>query len=98
MTTDLSSQGKYRPRKDWSTIPALVSLDENTSDNPNSNSLTPKTKQPRRSSLALGLSGLGERLASVGGSRGDKSHEKHNKRRSSIAVAFLGRHNKVIRY
>lgn len=88
MTTVLA-QGKYRQRKDWSTnsIPTLVSLEEESDVH---HCLPPKP--PRRSSLAVGLSG-----GLAGGRHGPLigNPEKHNKRRSSIAVAFLGRHNKV---
>lgn len=88
MTTVLA-QGKYRQRKDWSTnsIPTLVALEEESDVH---HCLPPKP--PRRSSLAVGLSGglAGGRHAPLVG-----TPEKHNKRRSSIAVAFLGRHNKV---
>lgn len=91
MTTSILSQGKYRQRKDWSTnsIPEMVSLEEEetsshlndtTSSSP-PNALPPKP--PRRSSLAIGILG------------GRGTADKNYKRRSSIAVTFLGRQNKV---
>lgn len=85
--TSIFSQGKYRQRKDWSTnsIPELVSLEEETSSQVNNEPpvevLPPKP--PRRSSLAIGLLG------------GRGPTDKNYKRRSSIAVTFLGRQNKV---
>lgn len=101
-TTALPAQGKYRPRKEWSTnsIPTLVSLEEETSPHTHNNNAALPPKAPRRSSLAVGL---------MGGRKGDNGSllssgllsappppEKHNsKRRSSIAVSFLGRHSKV---
>lgn len=85
MTTVLSL-GKFRTRKDWSTnsIPTLVSLEEESIPVQNDvHSSSVPSKPPRRSSLAVNLMG------------GRGITDKHNKRRSSIAVAFLGRHNKV---
>lgn len=112
MTSMLSTPGKYRSRKDWSTnsIPTLVALEEecmpvipyNNNNNSDSDkrkmsaqqftSSSPylstnvnnppslKNKQSRRSSLGLGLlSGLS-----------NKNNKNNNKRRSSIAVVFLG--------
>lgn len=97
MTTSvLSTQhGKYRQRKDWSTnsIPTLVSLEEETSTNEedkNDEIHRLPIKPPRRSSLAVGItSGSGSVI------RPNIEQKKISKRRSSIAVAFLGRHNKV---
>lgn len=82
--TSILSQGKYRQRKDWSTnsIPELVSLEEESSS-PVSESPPPLPPKPRRSSLAIGLLG------------GRGLTDKNFKRRSSIAVTFLGRQNKV---
>lgn len=110
MTSSVIIQGKYRQRKDGSasSIPTLVSLEEETSpviefhhngngnmltSSPNGNSGMPP-KPPRRSSLAIGL--LNSRLGqgSTGNSIGAVDKTPH-KRRSSIAVAFLGRYNKV---
>lgn len=93
--TSVLSFGKYRARKDWSTnsIPTLVSLEEETINNHNNHNNSPiiqingtPPKPPRRSSLAIGL--LNGRIV----------NDRNNKRRSSIAVAFLGRrdNNKVI--
>lgn len=89
MTTSIFSQGKYRQRKDWSTnsIPELVSLEEESGVSVTKippNSLPPRP--PRRSSLAIGLLG------------GRNTSDKNYKRRSSIAVTFLGRQNKVIQF
>ncbi|XP_052849213.1 uncharacterized protein LOC128260288 isoform X11 [Drosophila gunungcola] len=77
--------GKYRLRKDWASasIPSLVNIDEHDGDSNdtegslNATAPLPPQKPPRRSSLALGLFS----------SKSDKSQ----KRRSSIAVAFLRR-------
>lgn len=82
--TSILSQGKYRQRRDWSTnsIPELVSLEEESSS-PVSESPPPLPPKPRRSSLAIGLLG------------GRGLIDKNYKRRSSIAVTFLGRQNKV---
>lgn len=77
--TSVLSVGKYRSRKEWSTnsIPKLVSLEEE-SGSPiiQINGIPPKP--PRRSSITTGL-------------LGGRSADKNNKRRSSIAVAFMGR-------
>lgn len=82
--------GKYRLRKDWASasIPSLVDIDEHADDDEseniteNVNAKLPPQKPPRRSSLALSLFS----------SKSDKSQ----KRRSSIATAFLRRDsNKV---
>lgn len=85
MTTSVFAQGKYRQRKDWSTnsIPELVSLEEEASSQMNDIPSALPPKPPRRSSLAVGL------LA------GRNTNDKNYKRRSSIAVTFLGRQNKV---
>lgn len=105
-TTVLPVQGKYRPRKEWSTnsIPTLVSLEEETSPHHthNNNAALPP-KAPRRSSLAIGLMGGRKGDSGNGGSllsaAGLAPPEKHSsKRRSSIAVSFLGRHSKVRTY
>ncbi|KAM7360397.1 nuclear receptor coactivator 7-like isoform 11-T11 [Cochliomyia hominivorax] len=78
--------GKYRLRKDWASasIPSLVDIDEHGDDDDetteptnNVNAKLPPQKPPRRSSLALSLFS----------SKSDKSQ----KRRSSIATAFLRR-------
>ncbi|XP_046805365.1 nuclear receptor coactivator 7 isoform X2 [Lucilia cuprina] len=78
--------GKYRLRKDWASasIPSLVDIDEHADDDETENNITenvnaklPPQKPPRRSSLALSLFS----------SKSDKSQ----KRRSSIATAFLRR-------
>ncbi|XP_065368215.1 oxidation resistance protein 1 isoform X2 [Calliphora vicina] len=77
--------GKYRLRKDWASasIPSLVDIDEHADDDEseniteNVNAKLPPQKPPRRSSLALSLFS----------SKSDKSQ----KRRSSIATAFLRR-------
>uniref|UniRef100_A0A6B2EEC0 Oxidation resistance protein 1 n=1 Tax=Phlebotomus kandelakii TaxID=1109342 RepID=A0A6B2EEC0_9DIPT len=88
--TSVLSAGKYRPRKDWSTssIPTLVSLEEEsttpTEEKPD-NGIPPKP--PRRSSLAMGLLGLSPTVSN----NNVEKPEKPSKRRSSIAVAFLGR-------
>lgn len=80
--------GKYRLRKDWASasIPSLVDIDEHADDETeNSINVTdklPPQKPPRRSSLALGLFS----------SKSDKSQ----KRRSSIATAFLRRDNNKV--
>lgn len=76
--TSVLSVGKYRSRKEWSTnsIPKLVSLEEETGPIIKINGIPPKP--PRRSSITAGL-------------LGGRSTDKNNKRRSSIAVAFLGR-------
>lgn len=79
--TSIMSHGKYRQRTN--SIPALFSLEEESIPGSETHNGIPP-KPPRRSSLAINLLG----------NRGPNT-EKHNKRRSSIAVAFLGRHNKV---
>lgn len=83
--TSILSQGKYRQRKDWSTnsIPELV-FEEEQQSSPMSESPPPLPPKPRRSSLAIGLLG------------GRGLTDKNYKRRSSIAVTFLGRQNKVM--
>lgn len=95
MTTVLTAQGKYRPRKEWSTnsIPTLVSLEEESSmpEKGSPSSLPPKA--PRRSSLAVGL--MGGRIPGKSDLPGDAPKPANTKRRSSIAVSFLGRHSKV---
>lgn len=85
--TSIFFQGKYRQRKDWSTssIPELVSLEEEASHALPEIPTTLPPKAPRRSSLAIGL---------LAGGRG--TGDPKSKRRSSIATAFLGRQNKVI--
>lgn len=85
--TSVFFQGKYRQRKDWSTssIPELVSLEEESSHVLPEIPTTLPPKAPRRSSLAIGL---------LVGGRG--AVDPKSKRRSSIATAFLGRQNKVI--
>lgn len=85
--TSVFFQGKYRQRKDWSTssIPELVSLEEEASHVLPEIPTTLPPKAPRRSSLAIGL---------LAGGRGGS--DPKSKRRSSIATAFLGRQNKVI--
>lgn len=80
--TSIMSHGKYRQRTN--SIPTLFSLEEESIPGSETHNGIPP-KPPRRSSLAINL--LGNR---------GPNPEKHNKRRSSIAVAFLGRHNKVI--
>ena len=111
MTSLLTSPGKYRTRKDLSanSIPTLVSLEEESisvipynngsngkdnrklSDSAISTMTTVTTstndngKPPRRSSLGLGL---------LSGRK--NSNNTTNKRRSSIAVAFLGRRNSKV--
>lgn len=84
--TSVFNQGKYRQRKDWSTssIPELVSLEEEASQIVPELTTTLPPKAPRRSSLAIGL---------LVGGRGIT--DPKYKRRSSIATAFLGRQNKV---
>lgn len=84
--TSVFFQGKYRQRKDWSTssIPELVSLEEEGSHGLPEIPTTLPPKAPRRSSLAIGLLAGGRGLA-----------DPKSKRRSSIATAFLGRQNKV---
>lgn len=84
--TSILPQGKYRQRRDWSTnsIPELVSLEEEQQSSPMSESPPPLPPKPRRSSLAIGLLG------------GRGLTDKNYKRRSSIAVTFLGRQNKVM--
>lgn len=84
--TSVLIQGKYRQRKDGSasSIPTLVSLEEESCPVIEYNGGIPP-RPPRRSSLAIGL--LNGRTGAL---------DKSNKRRSSIAVAFLGRHSKVI--
>lgn len=89
--------GKYRPRKEWSTssIPELLSqVEETTSTKPDPMQSSVQIqvngipeKGGRRSSLAIGLLGGGGHKGPPNGI----SPEKHYKRRSSIAVAFLGR-------
>ncbi|XP_031635691.1 oxidation resistance protein 1 isoform X12 [Contarinia nasturtii] len=83
--TSVFFQGKYRQRKDWSTssIPELVSLEEETSHVLPEIPTTLPPKAPRRSSLAIGLLAGGRGLT-----------DPKSKRRSSIATAFLGRQNK----
>lgn len=81
MTTSIFTQGKYRQRKDWSTN-SIPELVSLEEDAVMMNQTLPP-KPPRRSSLAIGL---------LGKNTGDKNY----KRRSSIAVTFLGRQNKVI--
>ncbi|XP_059619714.1 oxidation resistance protein 1 isoform X4 [Phlebotomus argentipes] len=86
--TSVLSAGKYRSRKDWSTssIPTLVSLEEESTtptEEKEDNGIPPKP--PRRSSLAMGLLGLSPTVSN------NNTAEKPSKRRSSIAVAFLGR-------
>lgn len=85
--TSVFFQGKYRQRKDWSTssIPELVSLEEEASHVLPEIPTTLPPKAPRRSSLAIGLLVGGRGLT-----------DPKSKRRSSIATAFLGRQNKVI--
>lgn len=85
--TSVFFQGKYRQRKDWSTssIPELVSLEEEASHALPEIPTTLPPKAPRRSSLAIGLLAGGRGLS-----------DPKSKRRSSIATAFLGRQNKVI--
>lgn len=85
--TSVFFQGKYRQRKDWSTssIPELVSLEEESGHVLPEIPTTLPPKAPRRSSLAIGL------LVGGRGAGGDSK----SKRRSSIATAFLGRQNKV---
>lgn len=87
--TSVFFQGKYRQRKDWSTssIPELVSLEEESSHALPEIPTTLPPKAPRRSSLAIGLL--------VGGRGGGGGGDSKSKRRSSIATAFLGRQNKV---
>lgn len=86
--TSVFFQGKYRQRKDWSTssIPELVSLEEESSHVLPEIPTTLPPKAPRRSSLAIGL---------LVGGRGTGGGDSKSKRRSSIATAFLGRQNKV---
>jgi len=83
--TSVFFQGKYRQRKDWSTssIPELVSLEEEASHVLPEIPTTLPPKAPRRSSLAIGLLAGGRGLS-----------DPKSKRRSSIATAFLGRQNK----
>lgn len=85
--TSIYYQGKYRQRRDWSTssIPELVSLEEEGTHIVAEIPTTLPPKAPRRSSLGIGL---------LVGGRG--SGDSKYKRRSSIATAFLGRQNKVI--
>ncbi|XP_037026980.1 nuclear receptor coactivator 7 isoform X7 [Bradysia coprophila] len=78
--TSIMSHGKYRQRTN--SIPTLFALEEECIPGSETHNGIPP-KPPRRSSLALNL--LGNR---------GPNPEKHTKRRSSIAVAFLGRHNK----
>lgn len=81
--TSIMSHGKYRQRTN--SIPTLFSLEEESVQATEPHNRIPP-KPPRRSSLAFSGINLGNR---------GPSSDKHNKRRSSIAVAFLGRHNKV---
>lgn len=97
MTSVLSPPGKYRSRKDWSTNSIPHAVEEEVMSSPtiiinNGRPLSndpfmphsdgmPPIKPPRRSSLAMSmLTG-----------KGSPNNDKNNKRRSSIAVAFLGR-------
>lgn len=99
MTTVLTAQGKYRPRKEWSTnsIPTLVSLEEESSPEKGTTSSALPPKAPRRSSLAVGL--MGGRISGKSSDNPvDAPKPTSSKRRSSIAVAFLGRHSKVYTY
>lgn len=98
--TSVLPAGRYKQKKEWSTssIPELVSNAETNENEPDVvpkhieiqvNGVPQEFQSARRSSLAVGLFSDGERtlnqqmMASTSG--------KHNKRRSSIAVAFLGR-------
>lgn len=95
-SSTMLAQGKYRQRKDWSTnsIPTLVALEEEGSSSCEGETLQSRPpKPPRRSSIAIGLpSG---RVFGAQQFSNNQLPEKHTKRRSSIAVAFLGRHHKV---
>uniref|UniRef100_A0A336KNU1 CSON013901 protein n=1 Tax=Culicoides sonorensis TaxID=179676 RepID=A0A336KNU1_CULSO len=100
MTSVLSPPGKYRIRKDWSTNSIPQSVEEEVMASPtiiinngmpyNGATLMPHTdamppiKPPRRSSLAISML-TGKSISSAAIS------DKTNKRRSSIAVAFLGK-------
>ncbi|XP_063696016.1 oxidation resistance protein 1 isoform X3 [Culicoides brevitarsis] len=91
MTSVLSPPGKYRSRKDWSTNSIPQAVEEEVMSSPKiiingspfmpQSDAMPPIKPPRRSSLAMNL------LTGKNANGSDKS----NKRRSSIAVAFLGR-------
>lgn len=85
--------GKYRLRKDWASasIPSLVDIDEHADDdesentnNINVNAKLPPQKPPRRSSLALSLF--------------SSKSDKNQKRRSSIATAFMRRDSNKVSY
>lgn len=97
MTSVLSPPGKYRSRKDWSTNSIPQAVEEEVMSSPTiiinngmplgngvfmpQSDAMPPIKPPRRSSLAM----------SILTGKGSPNNDKNNKRRSSIAVAFLGR-------
>lgn len=96
--TSVLSAGRYKQKKEWSTqsIPELVSNLDNSEDVENNEARSsieiqvngvPQLPSARRSSLAIGLfpDDEGRRLSQ------HMPPPKNNKRRSSIAVAFLGR-------
>lgn len=100
MTSVLSPPGKYRSRKDWSTNSIPQAVEEEVMSSPTiiinngmplgngpfmpHSEAIPPIKPPRRSSLAISML-TGKSNAHIAPS------DKNNKRRSSIAVAFLGR-------
>lgn len=110
MTSVFSTPGKYRSRASTSSIPTLVSLEEETTTvalNENNKTITNNnlvndnikvsTKPPRRSSLAIGYLGGGGGAIGGGVDHGGHGSSRlvspNYERRSSIAVASLGRFN-----
>lgn len=100
--TSVLSTGRYKQKKEWSTqsIPEMMSAADSSEDvdHPRSsieiqvNGVPQQFHGPRRASLAIGLSTPGDdRNLSQYMSAVPAAAAKNNKRRSSIAVAFLGR-------
>lgn len=97
--TSVLPAGRYKQKKEWSTssIPELVSNAETNENDqvPNKveiqvNGVPQEFQSARRSSLAVGsFSSDAERTLNQ--QMMANASEKHSKRRSSIAVAFLGR-------
>lgn len=100
--TSVLSAGRYKQKKEWSTqsIPELVSNHDSNEDVENSephssieiqvNGVPQQFQSARRSSLAIGLF-PGEDSETARKFSQHMPPPKNNKRRSSIATAFLGR-------
>lgn len=99
--TSVLSTGRYKQKKEWSTqsIPEMMSAADSSEDvdHPRSsieiqvNGVPQQFHGPRRASLAIGLSTPGDDRNLSQYMSAVPAAAKNNKRRSSIAVAFLGR-------